>query len=105
MSSVEAQLGLTKGMSRKGRRQKTLKACVSFPKVKKAETLWWKVDPDNAWPRSARPRAQQGRVLLKIMQQIFPEHIALKRGDKWYAAGHRVRGDGLPKESGGEKQQ
>ncbi|MDA8582798.1 hypothetical protein N9L68_01170 [bacterium] len=63
------------------------------------------MDPDNTWPRSQRPRAQQCWVLLKIMQQIFPEHIALKRDDKWYAAGHRVRGDGLPKESGGEEQQ
>ena len=75
MYSVEAQLGLTKGMSRKERRQNTLKAGVSFPKVKKAETLWWKVDPENAWPRSARPRAQQGWVLLKIMQHISPNTL------------------------------
>ena len=91
-------------MTRQERRDKTHDAGVSYPKVKKAEALWLKTDPGKTCRRSRLLPAEQGKVLLQIMQEIFPENIALKRDNKWYAGGHRVRGECLPKESDEEEE-
>ena len=40
-------------------------------------------------------QCRNGKILIETFATVFPENIATRCEDKWYAAGHRVRGDAL----------
>jgi hypothetical protein len=70
---------------------------VSERKLRKAIDLWWQIDNENAWTPAKHSSAQTEKILIETFAAVFPESIARRSGDEWYAAGHRFRGDALEK--------
>ena len=71
---------------------------IHIGKLRKAETLWWKCDPQNRAKPSALEPAMQSIALAELFSDAFPEQVACLADDHWYAAGLRVRGKDLPKQ-------
>jgi hypothetical protein len=72
---------------------------IHIGKLRKAAKLWWKCDSRNrAKPSSLEP-AMQSIALAELLSNAFPEQVACLADAHWYAAGLRVRGKDLPKES------
>jgi hypothetical protein len=64
---------------------------VSERKLKKAIDLWLQIDNEDAWVPAKHGNAQTERILRETFAAVFPESIARRSGDGWYAAGLRVR--------------
>lgn len=77
--------------------QNLIEIKVDVHKLKKARTLWRKMDPDKSLERSLLPEAEQAIALANLLAEIFPETVAVFDAEmgRWYAGGHRVRGKEL----------
>jgi hypothetical protein len=76
-------------------RQKLVDAKVSERRLRRAADLWWKIDDEDTWAPSALSSAETVNALTSAFAVVFPECVAQKYKDRWYAAGHRVRGVAL----------
>ena len=72
---------------------------IHIGKLRKAEALWWKCDLQNRARRSALDPDMQSIALADLFSDAIPEQVACLADDNWYAAGLRVRGKDLPKQS------
>jgi hypothetical protein len=80
-------------------RKSLLDLKIHIGKLRKAAKLWWKCVPRNrAKPSSLEP-AMQSSALAELLSDAFPEQVAYLFDAHWYAAGLRVRGQDLPKDS------
>ena len=73
---------------------------VSVSRLKKAMSLWWRVDWQHQFKPSQLLQTEQSSILLSILCELFPEILGKRVGDRWYAAGHRIRGAELKAVSG-----
>jgi hypothetical protein len=76
-------------------KQKLMDVKVSVNRLNKASALWWKIDCNNTWPPSTLSSADKMNALTSAFAVVFPECVAVKSNDRWFAAGHRVRGTSL----------
>jgi hypothetical protein len=77
------------------RKQKLMDVKVSVNRLNKASPLWWKIDCNNKWPPSTLSKAETMNALTSAFAVVFPECVAVKSNDRWFSAGHRVRGAAL----------
>ena len=68
---------------------------VPVNRLNKASAPWWKIDCNNTWPPSTFSNAETMNALTSAFAVVFPECVAVKSNDRWYSAGHRVRGAAL----------
>ena len=95
LKSAERQLDSNSNGGSGGARGHLLRVKVSVRKLRKAARLWWKADPEGVMQKSDLPDEQLAFTLIGLLETIHPENVATRVGQRWFAAGHRVRGDGL----------
>jgi hypothetical protein len=90
-----ADLGVDSAKFRKTRQHKLMDVKISVNRLKKASALWWQIDTNSEWKQSTLSKAQMLNALCSALSVVFPECIAVRCGNRWLAAGHRVRGSAL----------
>ena len=97
---VRVQMGTDGQKAGKAAKHNLMDVQVSVNRLKKAQSLWWQVD----WQHQMRPsqlsQTEQSAILLSILCEVFPENVGKRVGDRWYAAGHRIRGSEVEAVSG-----
>ena len=92
---VRVQMGVEGENRRKTMKHNLMEVKVSVNRLQKALALWWRHDRQNQMRRSTLPLLEQSRALINILAGIFPENVAEFEGNRWFAAGHCVRGGEL----------
>ena len=75
---------------------------IYIQRLRKAEALWWKVDPHFELRGSRLSQEEQSERLVDLLSKALPEQVAHKANENWYCAGFRVRGEKLNSVSGSD---
>ena len=73
--------------------QNLMEVKLSVSKLKKAAPLWWIADWHTQLRKSELTETEQSSVLLSLLTLMYPENVARRANKRWYAAGHRARGE------------
>jgi hypothetical protein len=103
LECVYAELGVDSTRCRRTRKHKVMDVKLSVDKSQKTIALWWKIDGNNAWTQSKLSSAEKLNALCSALTVVFPECIAVRSGNRWFAAGRRVRGAALKAVANEEK--
>ena len=68
-------------------------------RLRKAQALWWKNDPETQLQPSVLKVESQSDILVHLLARSIPEFVARNASGKWYCSGFRVRGMVLPDSS------